>query len=217
MHIPGHGVLSVPVAGATWAMALGGIACGIREALGRITGRHLMKAAILAAFVFVAQLEIFDFPVGGTTAHVVGAMILAALAGPYAATLIMSAVLALQWMLLGDGGFSSLGANIVSMGIVGPWAGWAVYRAISSLQEGRAAMAMALFAGSWVSMVAAASVCSLEIWASGTSPLGVVLPSMVRSHALAGIVEGAVTLAAVFAFRAVETKVFAYASKKARP
>lgn len=217
MHIPGHGFLSIPVAGATWAMAAAGLIGSIRNCGHRLTLRGLGKAALLAAFVFTAQLQIFDFPVGGTTAHVIGAMLLAVLAGPYAATVIMSAVLAAQWALLGDGGFVSLGANIVSMAVVAPWAGWAVYRSIASLREGATAQSLALFAGSWVSMVAAASVCSLELWASGAAALNVVLPSMIRAHAIAGVVEGAVTLATVLAFKAVEARVDLRASGAARP
>ena len=209
MHIPGHGFLSAPIAGATWAMAAGALIQSIRNIKSRVTARRLAKAALLGAFIFVAQLEIFDFPVGGTTAHVIGAMLLAVLAGPYAATLIMSTVLTLQWALLGDGGFVSLGANIVSMAVVGPWAGWVVYRSIISMRGGSAINTVALFVGSWISMVAAASVCSLELWTSGASPLGVVIPSMVRAHALAGIIEGAVTIAAVFAFRALEARISA--------
>ncbi|MFA4974190.1 MAG: energy-coupling factor ABC transporter permease [bacterium] len=209
MHIPGHGFLSAPIAGATWAMAAGALIQSIRNIKSRVTARCFAKAALLAAFVFVAQLEIFDFPAGGTTAHVIGAMLLVALAGPYAATLIMSTVLTLQWALLGDGGFVSLGANIVSMAVVAPWVGWVVYRSIISMRGGSAINTVALFVGSWISMVAAASVCSLELWTSGASPLNVVLPSMVRAHALAGVVEGAVTITAVFAFKAVEARISA--------
>ncbi|MBN1282803.1 MAG: energy-coupling factor ABC transporter permease [Proteobacteria bacterium] len=215
MHIPGHGFLSVPVAGATWALATVAAVQSARRVAARLTWRNMAKAAALAAFVFVAQLEIFDFPAGGTSAHVIGGMLLAALAGPHAATVMMSAVLALQWALLGDGGFVSLGANILSMGVVGPWAGWAVYRSIASLKEGIAVASLGLFAGSWVSMVAAASACSIVLWASGASPLNVVLPSMVRAHAVAGIVEGLVTVAAVFAFRAVEARVFGISRSRA--
>jgi len=217
MHIPGHGFLSTPVAGAAWAMAAASIMQSVKMIRHRVTARGLVKAALLAAFVFTAQLQIFDFPVGGTTAHVIGAMLLAALAGPYAATVIMSMVLTLQWTLLGDGGFASLGANIVSMAVVAPWAGWAVYRSIAAMRDGTAVNSMALFAGSWVSMVAAASVCALELSVSGASALNVVLPSMVRSHATAGIVEGAVTLVIVFAFRAIEAKIDVISSREARP
>ncbi len=216
MHIPGHGFLSVPVAGATWAMAAVSLIGSIRNIAQRVTKQTIGKALLLAAIVFAAQLEIFDFPVGGTTAHVIGAMLLAVIAGPAGATAIMSLVLTAQWALLGDGGFVSLGANIVSMAVVGPWAGWAVYRSVAALREGTATQSLGLFAGSWVSMVAAASACSLELAASGAAALNVVLPSMVRAHAVAGVVEGAFTLALVFAFKAVESGIAHRAAKTAR-
>jgi len=199
MHIPGHGFLSSSVEISAFAASAAGLACVVRNLWGRMTRGLLVRMAALVAFVFLVQLEIFDFPVGGTSGHVLGAMAAAAVVGPLAASGVMTAVLVLQCFLLGDGGVSALGANVLNMAIVAPWAGWAVYRSISSLREGSAIGAVALFAGAWVSGVAASSLCAMQIAASGRAAIATVLPSMVSTHAAVGVVEGLVTLAAVWA------------------
>jgi cobalt/nickel transport system permease protein len=49
----------------------------------------------------------------------------------------------------------------------------------------------------WVAIVLASVACSLELAASGTSPLTVALPAMVGYHVVIGVVEAAVTVAVV--------------------
>ena len=50
--------------------------------------------------------------------------------------------------------------------------------------------------------MAGATACSLELAASGTVPLGTVLPTMLGVHALIGIGEAVITVAAISAVMA---------------
>jgi cobalt/nickel transport system permease protein len=87
--------------------------------------------AIGAAFSFVIMM--FNIPIpGGTTGHAVGAVLVAILLGPWAATIAVSVALIIQALLFGDGGITAIGANCFNMAFIFPFAGYGVYRLISS-------------------------------------------------------------------------------------
>lgn len=193
MHIPGHGFLSSPVSVSLALASLSGLGLTVRTLVSSRAGKFFLRMASLAAFIFAAQM--FNYPVAnGTSGHLIGAALAAALVGPAAATLVMTAVLLVQCALFGDGGWLSLGANVFNMGIVAVWVGWAFYRGFGT--EGTLSRYLALFVGSWASVVAAASACSLEIALSGTAKLSTVLPAMIGAHAGIGVGEGAIAVAA---------------------
>jgi len=54
----------------------------------------------------------------------------------------------------------------------------------------------------WLSVIAASSVCAIELALSGTSPLSVALPAMAGVHALIGIGEAIISCLVVgFVFK----------------
>lgn len=78
---------------------------------------RVSMAAGLGAFVFAAQAV--NVPIlPASSAHLVGGVLLAWALGPAVGVLTMALVLALQALLLGDGGTLALGANIVNMALV---------------------------------------------------------------------------------------------------
>lgn len=76
------------------------------------------KLAIgLSGMIFAAQAV--NVSVGDmSSAHLVGGAILAMLLGSSAGIVAMSIILAIQALLVGDGGLASLGANIVNMALI---------------------------------------------------------------------------------------------------
>lgn len=196
MHIP-DGFLSVPVATAGWALSAGTIAPAVRRTGKELGEKQVPLMGVMAAFIFAAQM--LNFPVaGGTSGHLIGGALAAILLGPWAATLIMTAVLAVQALLFQDGGLLALGANVLIMGVVAPWVGYGVYRGLSRLLSGRSWKgSLPGFVAAWTSVVAASIVCSLALWLSGTVALSIVLPAMVGVHALIGIGEGLISAAAL--------------------
>ena len=66
----------------------------------------------------------FNVPVpDGTTAHAVGAVLVAVLLGPWAAVIAVSVALAIQALFFGDGGVLAFGANCFNMAVVMPLVG----------------------------------------------------------------------------------------------
>ena len=179
----------------TCVVSTGGVANAIRVANKKLGEKHIPMMGILAAFIFAAQM--LNFPVaGGTSGHVIGAALVAILLGPWAAVIVMSAVLIAQSLIFQDGGLLALGANIFNMGIIAGFGAYYLYRMTDSLLgDNRRAKLVAGFVAAWGSVLLASIACALELAISGTSPLAVVLPAMAGVHALIGIGEGLITVA----------------------
>ena len=85
--------------------------------------------AMCGAFAFV--LSALKIPsVTGSCSHPTGVGLGAILFGPTATTILGLVVLLFQALLLAHGGLTTLGANLISMAIVGPIVSWAVYMAL---------------------------------------------------------------------------------------
>ena len=74
--------------------------------------------AMAGAFVFAAQMINFMIPGTGSSGHIGGGILLAALLGPWAALITISVVLIIQCLMFADGGLIALGCNIFNMGII---------------------------------------------------------------------------------------------------
>lgn len=201
LHIP-DGFVSVPVAAAGWVVAAGVIAFAARRAERHMDERAAPLMGVMAAFIFAGQMV--NFPVaGGTSGHLVGGALAAILLGPWAAIIVMTAVVALQALLFQDGGLAALGVNTLNMGILTALVGWGAYRALQPLRRFHAAVpAVAAFMAAWLSIEVAAIATALQLAASATSPLSVALPAMAGVHALIGVGEGLITLGALGLVRA---------------
>lgn len=70
------------------------------------------------AFVFAAQMINFTIPATGSSGHIGGGMLLAALLGPYAGFLAMASILLIQALFFGDGGLLAYGCNVFNMGFL---------------------------------------------------------------------------------------------------
>ena len=85
-----------------------------------------MLLGAAGAFTFV--LSALKIPsVTGSTSHPTGTGLGAVLFRPPVMALIATIVLLFQTLLLAHGGITTLGANVFSMGIVGPWVAWGGY------------------------------------------------------------------------------------------
>lgn len=193
LHIP-DGFLNTLVAIACWAVTLGVLAFAIRKAQQDFDERLVPLAGIMGAFIFAAQM--LNFPVaGGTSGHFVGAALAFIVLGPWLGFLTMTAVIVLQALLFQDGGLVVMGANVLVMGVVPGFAAYWIWRFGQNRSWGFR-LGMGGIAA-WVSIMAAALVTALLLAFSGTASLNIVLPAMLGVHALIGIGEAVITVAAL--------------------
>ncbi len=193
MHIP-DGFLSLVISAFCWVItiALDGVAIArTKKSLGE---RQVPLMGVMAAFIFAAQM--INFPVaGGTSGHLLGGALAAITLGPWAAMLVMTSVIAVQGLLFQDGGLTVMGANILNMGLLTSIVGYGLYRAMLGRNQ-KLRLATAGVAA-WLSVMTGALLTSLELWLSGTARLNIVIPAMLGVHALIGIGEALITVAAL--------------------
>jgi len=210
VHIP-DGYLS-PATCATLTAAMVPVwGLAARRAQRVVKSRYAPLMAVGAAYAFLVMM--FNVPIpDGTTAHAVGAVLIAVLLGPWAATISVSTALLIQALFFGDGGVLAFGANAFNMAFVMPFVGYAVYRLLAgdaALTSPRRALAAGL--GGYVGLNAAAFVAAIEFGlqpvlfhsADGTplyAPfhLSQTIPAMALAHlTVAGFVEAALTVGVV--------------------
>lgn len=192
MHIP-DGFVSGGINTATYiAVAVAGT-IAVAKINKNFGEKQVPLLGITAAFVFAAQM--LNFPVaGGTSGHFLGAVLAAILLGPWAAFIVLALVLAIQCLIFADGGLTALGTNIFNMGIVGGIGFYYVFIWLKTLfPKNRAGFLAAVSVTSWLSVVVASAICSLELALSGTVPIGIALPAMVSVHSVIGIGEALIT------------------------
>ncbi len=112
-----------------WLIALPCLMLGIWQLKKVINADReaLPLLGVTGGFIFI--LSSLKLPsVTGSCSHPTGTGLSAICFGPWITGVICAIVLLFQSLFLAHGGLSVLGANIVSMGIVGPIVGYAVYR-----------------------------------------------------------------------------------------
>lgn len=195
MHIP-DGFLSTPVWVAAGALSAAAVAVGVVRVGRNMEEKQVPLMGVVGAFVFAAQMV--NFPIAsGTSGHLGGGVLAALLLGPWAGTLVMTAVLVVQALLFQDGGITAMGANVLNMGVLGCLLGFVLYRLLRRLLHGTRGALVSAFLSAWLIVVLSAYLAAVEIAFSGTIPLRLVLPAMVGVHALIGIGEALITAAAL--------------------
>jgi len=198
VHIP-DGFLATPVWAALDLAAAPSVAYMARRAQREFDESKVPLLGVLGAFVFAAQM--INFPVGpGTTGHLVGAALLSFTLGPAAASVVMTAILAIQALVFQDGGILSLGANTVNMAVLGVLAGYLPF----ALWGGSRFRKVTILAGATLSVLVSALAALSELLLSGVKmPLPVLGLSLVL-FLVSAVLEGAITLAIMQALARVK-------------
>jgi cobalt/nickel transport system permease protein len=193
LHIP-DGFLNLPISIFCWIVTIVLLGIALHRTQAELGERQVPLMGIMAAFIFAGQMINFAIP-GGTSGHLLGGTLAAITLGPWAGMLVMACVIGVQALLFQDGGLLVLGANVLNMGLVTALIGYGLYRATIGRPRGLKLAVAGLAA--WLSVVAAALLSSFQLWLSDTSALGIVLPAMLAVHALIGIGEACITVAAL--------------------
>lgn len=209
MHMA-DALISPAVGGTMWAVSAGAVAVAARRLADRsradcpVSDRTALMG-VLGAFAFAAQMINFTIPWTGSSGHLAGGVMLAALLGPHAALLAIASVLIVQALFFADGGLLALGCNLFNMGFLACYVVYPlVYRTILGPSGGGERPARRrIWAASLVGGVAAlqlgAAAVVMETTASGISelPFGAFLTLMLPIHFAIGLVEGAITAAVI--------------------
>ena len=197
MHIS-EGILPFGWAAAWFAVALPFVALGLRRlnelAKDDLTFKPLV--GLMAAVVFIVSCMPIPVPTAGTCSHPCGTGMAAILVGPLVSIVITGVALLIQALFLAHGGLSTWGADVVSMGVVGSFAGWLAFRGLRGLG---ANLALAAFLAGLFTDWATYLTTSVELASGirGASPFWPLLTKIViafiPTQLPLGILEGAMT------------------------
>jgi cobalt/nickel transport system permease protein len=217
MHMS-DALISPAVGGALWAAAGGLAAWSARRVERAPDPSRVPLMGVLGAFVFAGQMVNFSIPGTGSSGHLGGGVLLAALLGPPAAFLVMASVLLVQAFFFADGGLLAFGANALNLGVCTAFlAVPLVYRPIAGGAPSRRRLAAASIAAAVVGLQLGALGVVLETTASGIStlPFRAFLALMLPIHLAIGIAEGLITAAVLLAVQRARPELLAAA--QARP
>jgi cobalt/nickel transport system permease protein len=190
LYLPAYGVSAV-----AWFWA----ARGLRDQLDEET---IPRLAVITALAYAMGMIMVPLP-GGTTGHLVGVAMLAMLFGLRLSFLAYTLVLAMQALLFGAGGITSLPVNALALGLVG-----AGMMTLSMGLRSERNQAPFIAAGAFLAVVIPAILIALVLGIQpaiaqredGTPlffPFGpeVALPAILLPHLIIGVLEALFTLA----------------------
>ena len=190
-----------PVVGvAMLAVTVGAAAYSIKKIQNDLDEKIIPLMGVMGAFVFAAQMINFSIPATGSSGHLGGGILLAALLGPYAGFLTMASILLIQALFFGDGGLLAYGCNVFNMGFFTCFVG---YPFIYKLVTRQGLTSKKIFWGSVLAAVIGLQLGAfnvvLETLFSGKTelPFTAFLFLMQPIHLAIGIVEGLATAAII--------------------
>jgi cobalt/nickel transport system permease protein len=130
MHIS-DGILTAKWIMIWYAVAVFFLALGVREIkkYSQENPEYIPKVALMGAAVFVISVWHLPVPVTGSSSHPIGTPLAAILIGGFP-TVVVSTIGLFFHMFLAHGGLTTIGANTVSMGIIGTFMGLITYKAL---------------------------------------------------------------------------------------
>ncbi len=201
MHIM-EGFLDTPWWQIWFAVSIPVILYGINK-LNRLVKEKreiLPLLAVAGAFIFV--LSSLKLPsVTGSCSHPTGAGIAAIMFGPAISAVLGTIVLLYQALFLAHGGLTTLGANVFSMGIVGPLVAYLIYKAgMKANLNFYAVVFLATAFGDWATYLTTSVELALAYPAGGVLTFGALLSSFEKfaivfavTQVPLAIMEGAVS------------------------
>jgi cobalt/nickel transport system permease protein len=182
------------------------LALGLRTLARRSEADIASKPLVgmVAAVVFVISCMPVPVPMAGTCSHPCGTGLAAVLLGPTLGVVAAAVALLIQALFLSHGGLSTWGANLFSMGVIGSFAGYAVFRGLRLAGVGVVAAAFAAgLVADWATYASTAMIMAAGI--RGASPFwplaGKITLAFVPTQLPLGIIEGAITAGMVSLLR----------------
>jgi len=154
-----------------------------------------MLLGLVAAYCFI--LSAMKLPsVTGSSSHPTGTGLSAMLFGPFVTAVIALLVLTFQAILLAHGGITTLGANVFSMGIVGPIVSFLVFKIVKNKNK-----KLAIFLAAMIGDLTTYLTTSVQLALAFPAHIGGVLASFIKFVSIFAItqiplavVEGIVTV-----------------------
>jgi cobalt/nickel transport system permease protein len=162
----------------------------------KLDEKKIPMMGVMGALVFAGQMINFTIPGTGSSGHIGGGILLAALLGPFPALLTLASVLLIQCLFFADGGLLAWGCNVFNMGVIPCLFAYPfIFKPLVKNSMDKKRIAAASVAAAAAGLQIGAFGVVLETLFSGITelPFGAFLLLMQPIHLAIGIVEGLVT------------------------
>ncbi|GHU21073.1 cobalamin biosynthesis protein CbiM [Spirochaetia bacterium] len=209
MHMA-DALLSPAVGGTMWAASAAALGLAVTKIAGGktengiagIDEKKIPLMGIMGAFVFAGQMINFTIPGTGSSGHIGGGILLAALLGPWPALITIASVLLIQCLFFADGGLLAWGCNVFNMGICSALLAYPlIFKPLVKKNLNAKTITLASILSVVIGLQIGAFFVVLETLFSGITelPFGVFVLLMQPIHLAIGLGEGIVS-AAVLCF-----------------
>lgn len=168
------------------------------------TTRLVPLMGVMGALIFAAQMLNFAIPATGSSGHIVGGVLLAAVLGEWAGFLTLTSVIIVQCLLFADGGLMTLGCNVLNMAALSCLVAYPlIFKPLIHNHNSPSRWAAASIATSITALAMGALAVTIETELSGITalPYGRFLSFMLPIHLLIGVGEGLATAAVIASLR----------------
>jgi cobalt/nickel transport system permease protein len=207
-------LISPAVGGVMWAATAATAALSLKALSKKNDERRLPLMGVVGAFVFAAQMINFSIPGTGSSGHLGGGLLLAALLGPYAGFLVMASILAVQALFFADGGLLAFGCNVFNLAFFTCFVAYPlIFKPMVRRSSRTGPVVAASLLASVVGLQLGAFGVVLETLFSGRTelPFGTFVLLMQPIHLAIGVVEGLVTAAVLATVRRARPEVLSTA------
>lgn len=152
------------------------------------TEKVIVKTAVLAAVTIVASSISIPSPFG-VPIHLFLIPLVVILLGPLSGVAVALLCFLVQFLFLGMGGITSLGANVVTMGIVMSFSTYYFYKFTAELDD-----RLSIFSGTFMGIIMATITQIVILLFAGVATLEVLMATLVPFYLFVGIIEGFINI-----------------------
>ena len=151
-------------------------------------GKRLVLTGILTAITIVATSLTIPSPMG-IPMHFFIIPLVVLILGPFNAVLVSFLALLVQAFMLGMGGVTTLGVNVLDMGIILSFVVYGVYRVFLNVN-----VRLAIFISTVAGILAATVTQIAVLTIANTTSLEVLLASLLPYYLMVGVIEGIINI-----------------------
>jgi cobalt/nickel transport system permease protein len=212
VHVP-DGFLTGEAALLGTVTGAAGVAVCLRRAVHTMRERDLPLAGLAAAFFLVGDAPMVPVTVG-TQGHLLGGTLAVALLGPWLGGLTIAVVCAIQALVLGDGGITTLGLTVTNLALVPAFIGYPLLLALRPVLG--VPLACGLGAVFNVMLAAVIFVAEVTLGAAVHLDTTALAASTLGAYAVIALIEGLITALIIRGLLAVRPDLVGLARRRAR-
>jgi cobalt/nickel transport system permease protein len=176
-----------PIWAAIWfAVAIPFWVIGFRQIAKLVAEKPEARLLLGVSGAFAFVLSALKIPsVTGSSSHPTGMGLGVILFGPFIMSVLGGIVLLFQALLLAHGGLTTLGANTVAMGIVGPLVAWGIWKGM----QGRAPLWLTVFLVAAMANLTGYVTTSVQLALAYPDPVGGFVASLVEFGSIFAVTQ----------------------------